>query len=109
MFGSSSDFESQVYENTPNMSLMFTMYTPTFGNGGFVLQPANPAKTGNFFPTIPYLPLEALIYQQQSSNPNQAPTNILSGQSSGEQLVMSQQTAQDSVGTTRYQLGYQAG
>ncbi len=107
--GSDSDFESQVYANAPNMSMMFTMYTPTFGNGGFVLQPANPAKTGQFFPTIPYLPLEALIYQQQASNPNQSPVNIMSGQSSGQQNVASTQTAQDALGTTRYQLGYQAG
>lgn len=87
---------------------MFTMYTPTFGNGNFVIQPPSPGEIGQGFPTIPYLPLEAMIYQQQASNPNTSPVNTMSGSNIGQQVVSGQYTNQDQTGTSRYLQGYQA-
>lgn len=102
----SSQFTSEIYQNVPNMSLMFTMYSPMFGNGNFMIQPASPGEVQSGFPSVPYLPLEAMIYQQQSSNPIVAPNNVLSGQHIGQQNIAGQYTAQDATGTTRLSLGY---
>lgn len=98
-------FESDLYQNVPNMSMMFMMYTPTFGNGNFMIQPPGPGEVQPGFPSVPYMPLEALFYQQMSSNPFTA-TNLASGgQSVGQQNIAGTQTAYDSEGTSRYQLG----
>jgi hypothetical protein len=90
-----------------NMSLMFTMYTPTFGNGAFIIQPASKGEIQDNFPTIPYLSLEALIYQQQASNPQSAPVNTIGGSNTGQQVISSNQTTQDSTGTPRSLNGFQ--
>lgn len=103
----SSQFTSDVYQNTPNMSMMFTMFTPTFGNGDFIIQPPNPGELGQGFPTIPYLPLEALIYQQQSSNPNISPVNTMAGSNTGQQVISSTQSTNDQTGTPRMIVGNQ--
>ena len=107
MFPGGSNFQSDLYANIPSMALMFTMYTPTFGNGNFVIQPINPGALQDGFPTIPYLPLEALIYQQQASNPQSAPMNTLAGSNTGQQVISSTQTANDSTGTPRLLTGNQ--
>jgi len=103
----SSQFTSEVYQNAPNVSMMFTMFTPTFGNGDFVIQPTNPGELGQGFPTIPYLPLEALIYQQQSSNPNVSPVNTMAGSNTGQQVIQSTQSTNDTTGTPRSLMGNQ--
>jgi len=64
-----NELASNLSGNIPNMSLAFTMYTAAFGNTSFQIQPAIPGKTQSAFPTIPYLSLEALLYQGQTSNP----------------------------------------
>lgn len=102
---SGSQFQSEMYSNVPNMSLMFTMYTPTFGNGGFVIQPASPGEVQAGFSTIPYLSLEAMIYQQQASNPTVAPANVATGSSSGTQNISGSQTVTDNTGNVRVQIG----
>lgn len=109
MYPSGSNFENEIYSNTPNMSLMFTMYSTTFGNMNFMVQPSMPGKVGDGFPTVPYLPLEALIYQQQSSNPVVAPNNVLTGQNIGQQRIGGLSTMDDQFGTNRYMQGYQTG
>lgn len=105
--GDGSDFQSEVYANSPNMSLMYTMYTPTFGSGSFMIQPPKSGEVGNAFPTVPYLSIEALFYQQQSSNPLSSPINTLSGANVGQQVVNGQYTVSDSTNTSRYMLGSQ--
>lgn len=102
-----NEFQSQTYQNSPNMSLMFTMYSTTFGNGSFAIQPPGPGEVGVGFPTVPYMPLEAIIYQQQASNPLSAPVNTIGGSNTGQQVISSTQTANDDTGTSRLLTGNQ--
>jgi hypothetical protein len=103
------NYQNELYQNAPNQSLMYTMYTTTFGNGSFMIQPPQPGKIGNAFPTIPYLSIEALIYQQQASNPSMSPINTMSGSHVGQQVISGQYTMQDQNQTNRYQQGFQSG
>lgn len=105
--GGNSQFQSEIYENVANMSLAFTMYSTTFGNGNFLIQPPSIGEVGQGYPTVPYLSLEALIYQQQASNPAVASTNVTSGANSGQQMNASIVTQSDSSGTTRSVSGVQ--
>lgn len=102
------NYADETYQNTPNVSLMFTMYTPTFGNGNFAMQLPSPGEVSQNFPTVPYLPLEALIYEQISSNPSTSPVNSLGGATSGQQVIKGQYTMQDSTTTSRYMQGFQS-
>lgn len=103
------NYENELYQNAPNQSLMYTMYTTTFGNGSFQIQPPMPGKMGMAFPVVPYLSIEALLYQQQASNPATAPINMMSGGHVGQQVIGGQYTMQDSTQTNRYQQGFQSG
>jgi hypothetical protein len=106
MYPSSGGFQSDVYANIPNMSLSFTMYTTTFGNGDFVIQPASPGEVQAGFPTVPYLSLEAVLYTQMSSNPAVSSYNVMAGVSTGQAQVGGVTTNRDSTGTTRNSQGY---
>lgn len=108
MQSSDSDFETSLYNNMPNASLAFTMYTTTFGNGSFMIQPPQPGTVNDGFPEIPYLSLEALLYEGQSSNPWSAPLTNYAGSNTGQQVVSSTQTANDATGTSRYLIGNQS-
>lgn len=103
-----SGFQSDMYSNIPTMALAFTMYTTTFGNGSFVIQPPMPNQVGNDFPAVPYLSLEALLYEQQSSNPMSAPVNTLAGSTPAQQIIGGTQTVNDSTGTARQLTGNQS-
>jgi hypothetical protein len=105
--GSDNQLEQSMYENIPNASLAFTMYTTTFGNGSFMIQPPMPNQIGDGFPTIPYLSLEAVLYEAQSSNPWSAPLTTYSGSNTGQQVISSTQTANDETGTPRSLTGTQ--
>ena len=105
MFPGGSDFQNDLYANIPVMAQMFAMISPIFGNGSFVVQPASPGQVQDGFPSIPYSPLEAYIYQQQNSNPTTAPVNVLGGSNTGQQVVSSTQTVNDSTGTPRQLTG----
>jgi len=108
MFNSgSSQFQSDIYENVANMSLAFTMYSTTFGNGNFIIQPPSKGEVGQGYPSVPYLSLEALIYQQQSSNPAVSPHTVLAGSTAGQAVNSSTTTQNDSNGTTRIVSGVQ--
>lgn len=99
--------DNELYQNVPNNSLMYAMYTPTFGNGSFQIQPPQPGVIGRNFPTIPYFSIEALFYQQQASNPLTSPVFTMSGQSIGQQNIQGAQTVADEFNTSRFQLGFQ--
>lgn len=107
MFPGGSSFQNDLYSNIPSMALMFAAISPVFGNGSFVVQPASPGEVQAGFPSIPYSPLEAYIYQQQSSSAQQAPTSIVAGSNTGQQVISSTQTANDSTGTSRVLNGNQ--
>jgi hypothetical protein len=104
---SESGFTSDLYGNIPNMSLAFTMYTTTFGNGSFVVQPPQPGELSDQFPTLPYLSLEALLYTQQASNPVVSPYNISGGATAGQSVIAGSQTANDVSGVPRSLTGTQ--
>lgn len=114
MYPSGSNFENELAQNIPNQSLMFTMYTTTFGNMNFTVTPpqsmipGRPDQVQAGFPTVPYLSLEALLYQGQSSNPMVAPPNILSGNTAGAQNINGQQTMKDGNGNLIYSAGFTA-
>lgn len=101
-------YQDETSQNAPNQSLMYAMYTTTFGNGSFVIQPPSQGEIGEGFPSVPYFSLEALIYQQQASNPAMSPVNMTSGQHIGQQVISGQYTQQDSTQTSRYQQGFQS-
>lgn len=105
MFPGGSSFQNDLYQNIPSMSLAFTMNSPVFGNGTFVVQPASPGEVQAGYPSIPYFPLEAVIYQQQSSNPQTAPTSITGGSNIGQQVISSTQTVNDATQTPRLLTG----
>lgn len=108
MFPQGGDYQSDTDSNTPNESMAFTMYTTTFGNGTFNIQaPPSVDNVQAGFPSVPYLSLEAIIYQQQASNPNYSPTNSVGGSTGGNTSVASQQTMNDQSGTTRLLFGPQ--
>ena len=101
--------ENETYKNAPNTSLMFTMYSTTFGNGSFQLVPPQSGNMENGFPSIPYTSLEAIMYQQQSSNPMSSTYTVMAGSGAGQQVIASTQTSSDSSGTPRYVMGVQPG
>jgi hypothetical protein len=104
-----SQFNSEISQNVPNASMMMMMYSATFGNMGFTVQPASPGKIQTGFPSIPYLSLEGLLYNGQMSNPIVSPHNISSGSTAGTQNIQGQQTITDATGNIRVQMGTTGG
>ena len=47
------DQPSAFSQNIPNQSLMYQMYTPTFGNISFQIAPSYSGEVANTFGTIP--------------------------------------------------------
>jgi len=83
----------------------YEMYTATFGNVNFQIQPSMTGEVSNTFGTIPYLSLESVIYAQQMQA-QISPTNIVSGQNTGQQNIQGSTTIQDNSGLTRMVMGY---
>lgn len=84
----------------------FEMYTATFGNVNFQIAPSQTGEVSNTFATMPYVSLESIIYAQQMQAQT-SPTNIVSGQNSGQQNIQGSYTIQDQNGLTRMVMGYQ--
>ncbi len=99
--------ESQSSQNlAANTSgAMFQMYTSTFGNVNFQIAPSMTGKVSNTFGTVPYVSLESIIYAQQMQA-QVSPTNIVSGQNTGQQNIQGSTTIQDSNRLTRMVMGY---
>lgn len=100
-----SQFSSELSQNVPNASLMMMMYSGTFGNMGFTVQPATPGNVQGGFPSVPYLSLEALLYNAQSSNPIVSPNNIQTGSTAGVQNISGTHTVTDNTGNVRVSIG----
>lgn len=101
-------YQHEEQQNIPSSALMLTAFSTTFGNMDFLIQPASPGEVHAGFDTIPGLSLEALIYQQQASNPMTAPVMIRGGSNTGQQVMSGQYTMQDNTQTSRYQMGFQS-
>jgi hypothetical protein len=84
------------------------MYTATFGNVNFAIQPSMTGEVSNTFGTVPYLSLESVIYAQQNEAQT-SPINIQSGQSQGQQNIQGQYTITDANGLPRMVMGYSPG
>lgn len=87
-------------------SMLPSMYSTTFGNGAFEIRPPKKNSMEDGFQSIPYIPIEAIFYQQQSNTPAVAPYNITTGSTSGTMNIRGSQTVTDSTGNVRVQIGY---
>lgn len=102
-------FESQVSANVPNASMMMLAYSSTFGNVNFMIQPATKGEVQEGFVTVPYLSLEALLYNGQMSNQTVAPRQIQTGSTAGTQNIQGGTTVTDSSGNIRVSIGTTGG
>lgn len=102
-------FESQVSANVPNASMMMMAYSSTFGNVNFMIEPASKGQIQEGFVTIPYLSLEALLYNGQMSNQTVAPRQIQTGSTAGTQNLQGGTTVTDSSGNIRVSIGTTGG
>jgi hypothetical protein len=83
----------------------YEMYTATFGNVNFQIQPSQTGEVSNTFGTVAYVSLESVIYAQQMQA-QVSPTNIVSGQNTGTQNIQGSTTIQDSNGLNRMVMGF---
>lgn len=86
----------------------YQMYTSTFGNMNFAIAPSQTGEVSNTFGTVAYVSLESIIYAQQMQA-QVSPTNIVSGQNTGQQNIQGSTTIQDGNGLTRMVMGFQPG
>lgn len=106
---SDGGFQSEVSANVPNASMMMLMYSSTFGNMTFQVMPASPGEIQDGFATVPYLSLEALLYNGQMSNQTVAPRQIQTGSTAGTQNLQGGTTVTDSSGNIRVAIGTTGG
>ncbi len=95
---------NNLFQNIPNNSLMYSAFTPVFGNMSFGIMPSGKGEVSRGFPSVPYLSLEALAYQAQLTA-----NNLLTGQTQGTQNITGQQTVTDGAGNVRMVSGYAPG
>ena len=87
--------------NMPNTAMMGMVYSPTFGNVSFAIQPSMTGEVSNSFGLMVGAPsLEGLLYMQQIQA-QVSPTNILPGQNTGQQNTQGTQTVVDGTGNIR--------
>lgn len=94
---------SDIAMNMPNASLMYSTFTPTFGNLMFQIQPSQSGEVDDTFGTIPYLSLEGLIYMQQVQAQTSI-TNTTSGQMTNQQNITGALTVSDASGNVVAQI-----
>lgn len=82
-----------------------SLYSTTFGNTAFSINPPKSNNLEDGFPSIPYVSIEAIFYEQQASNPLSAPYTILPGSTAGVQNISGTQTVTDATGNVRVQIG----
>lgn len=87
---------------------MVEMYTATFGNMNFAINPSMTGEVSNTFGTVPYVSLESVIYAQ-ANGAQMSPINLLSGQNGGQQNIQGQYTITDANGLPRMVMGYSPG
>ena len=96
-----NQFSSYLFQNIPNYSMMYSTFTPVFGNTQFFIQPSSPGQVASGFPTIPYLSLEAMAYQAQLTA-----NNVMPGNTQGTQNQTGLSTVTDASGKTVVASGY---
>lgn len=98
------DSPSDISANMPNASMMYSTFTPIFGNLSFQIAPSETGEVNYGFGTLPYFSLEALLYMQQVNNATQ-PQNVLPGQSTGQQNISGQYTVTGAAGNVQVAIG----
>lgn len=88
----------------PNASMMYSTYTPVFGNLGFQIAPSQTGEINYGFGVMPYFSLEGLMYMQQVTAATQ-PSSILPGQNSGQQNISGQYTVTGPAGNVQVAIG----
>lgn len=85
------------------------MYTATFGNMNFAIQPSMTGEVSNTFGVVPYMSIESIMYSAATGYSQVDPTTIGSGQSQGQTNIQGQYTITDSNGLPRMVMGYSPG
>ncbi|MDE2103439.1 MAG: hypothetical protein KGL39_39725 [Patescibacteria group bacterium] len=99
-----SENTNELAMNMPNQSLMYSTYTPIFGNLGFNIAPSQTGEVNYGYGTMPYFSLEGLIYMQQVAASTQ-PQMIMSGQHTGQQNISGQYTVTGAAGNVQVAIG----
>lgn len=94
-----------MYQNVLAMGPAYAMYSTTFGNPNFIIQPASPGEVADGFPAVPYFSLEAALYSQMASNPMIPTQNLMTGSTSGTQNLSGQLTLTNSQGVVQGSIG----
>ena len=100
-----SQFQQDMYQNILNMGPAYAMYSTTFGNPNFVIQPATPGEVQGGFPSVAYVGIEAVLWTQMTSNPMTAPQNVMTGATSGTQNLSGTLTLTNSNGVVQGAIG----
>lgn len=95
---------SQIAQNIPNNSLMYSSFTPTFGNIMFAPVPSQTGPVNFSFGQFPTVSLEGLLFQQQMTAPVQ-PSTIAPGQNAGQQNISGQYTVTGPAGNQQVAIG----
>lgn len=95
---------NEIADNMPNQSMMYSTYTPIFGNLGFQIAPSQTGEVNFGFGNMPYFSLEALLYMQQVSAATQ-PSSIMPGQHAGQQNISGQYTVTGPAGNVQVAIG----
>lgn len=99
-----SNNSNDLSQNMPNQSLMYSTYTPIFGNLGFTIAPSQTGPVNYDYGQMPYFSLEGLIYMQQIAAATQ-PQTIMSGQHQGQQNITGQYTVTGAAGNVQVAIG----
>lgn len=94
----------EISANMPNQSMMYSTFTPVFGNLGFQIMPSQTGEVNYGFGNMPYFSLEGLLYMQQVSAATQ-PSSIMPGQHSGQQNIGGQYTVTGPAGNVQVAIG----
>jgi hypothetical protein len=95
---------NETANNIPNDSLMYSSFTPMFGNIGFQIMPSQTGEINYSYGVMSYISLEALLYQQQMASQTQ-PSTIAPGQHTGQQNISGQYTVTGPAGNQQVAIG----
>ena len=93
-----------IAQNMPNASMMYSTFTPVFGNLAFQLSPSQTGEVNFSYGTMPHFSLEGLLYMQQVQSATE-PTQVLPGTVSGQQNVGGQVTVTGAAGNLQVAIG----
>lgn len=100
---------NQISDESQNIPGLAFTATPVLGNVEFTIQaPQGLSKVQPGFPSFDYVSVESLLFFQSLTSTNIAPSAILGGSNTGQQVTSGNQTMVDANGTARFMQGYQS-